>query len=189
MTISLVVKLAGNRSRAASAANCDARLAKKPSDAMKRASDWSRVMAVKAASISAGVLALKKWMSSPRVWAASFSVFDVVSADVASAGLTSTAKRVAFGRSSCMSPSLLASISLTKKLIPVALPPGCARLATMPSATGSSPTPNTIGIVAVAAFAAIEAGVLPGVAITAARRPIISASTAGNSMATRNSLT
>jgi hypothetical protein len=37
-------------------------------------------------------------------------------------------------------------------------PPGRARLATRPSLTGSSPTPNTIGIVAVAALAAIASG-------------------------------
>jgi hypothetical protein len=36
--------------------------------------------------------------------------------------------------------------------------------------TGSSPTPKTIGIVAVAALAASAAGLLPGVAITATRR-------------------
>ena len=36
-------------------------------------------------------------------------------------------------------------------MIPVALPPGWARLATRPSLIGSSPTPKTIGIVAVAA--------------------------------------
>jgi putative ABC transport system substrate-binding protein len=53
------------------------------------------------------------------------------------------------------------------RLTPVALPPGRARLATRPSLTGSSPTPKTIGIVAVAALAAIEPGALTGVAITA----------------------
>jgi hypothetical protein len=40
-------------------------------------------------------------------------------------------------------------------------------------------TPNTIGIVAVAALAAIELGVLPGVAITATRRRTKSAISAG----------
>ena len=46
-----------------------------------------------------------------------------------------------------------------KKLIPVRLPPGRARLATRPSLTGSSPTTKTIGIVVVAALAAnAEAG-------------------------------
>jgi hypothetical protein len=44
--------------------------------------------------------------------------------------------------------------SMVKKLTPVALPPGRLRLATKPSLTGSSLTPNTIGIVVVAALAA-----------------------------------
>jgi len=61
--------------------------------------------------------------------------------------------------------SRFASTSPTKKLMPVALPPGRARLATRPSRTGSSPTPKTIGIVVVAALAASAAGVLPGTAI------------------------
>ena len=51
----------------------------------------------------------------------------------------------------------MATTSWTKKLMPVALPPGRARLATRPSLTGSSPTPKTIGIVAVAALAASAA--------------------------------
>jgi hypothetical protein len=42
--------------------------------------------------------------------------------------------------------------------------PGRARLATRPSLTGSSATPNTIGIVADAVLAASEAVALPGVA-------------------------
>src|SRR5260370_13756427 len=45
-----------------------------------------------------------------------------------------------------------------------------SRLATRPSLTGSSVTPKTIGIVAVAALTANAAGVLPGAAITATRR-------------------
>jgi hypothetical protein len=49
---------------------------------------------------------------------------------------------------------------------PVTLPAGRARLATSPAAIGSVPTWNMIGIVAVAAFAASAAGVLPGAAIT-----------------------
>ena len=57
----------------------------------------------------------------------------VVSARVASAGLTSTAKRVAAGNSSRKSPNRLAANSAEKKLMPVALPPGRARLATRPS--------------------------------------------------------
>ena len=56
-----------------------------------------------------------------------------------------------------------------KRLMPVALPPGRARLATRPSLTGSSPTPNTIGIVAVAALAAIASDTVIA-SITATRR-------------------
>ena len=41
-----------------------------------------------------------------------------------------------------------------KKLMPVRLPPGRARLATRPSLTGSSATAKTMGIVVVAALAA-----------------------------------
>jgi hypothetical protein len=55
-----------------------------------------------------------------------------------------------------------------KKLMPVALPPGRARLVTRPSLTGSSVTPKTIGIVVVAAWAATAAGAKPG-ALTASR--------------------
>src|SRR5262249_56125890 len=79
------------------------------------------------------------------------------------AGLTSTAIRTALGTSSWSSPSRLVATSWPKKLMPVALPPGRARLATRPSLTGSSPTPKTIGIVVVAVLAASEAGLLPGV--------------------------
>ena len=43
---------------------------------------------------------------------------------------------------------------LVKKVTPVTLPPGRLMLATRPSETGSLPLANTIGMVAVAAFAA-----------------------------------
>src|ERR1035437_10115089 len=55
------------------------------------------------------------------------------------AGLTSTATRTALGTRSYRSRRRLAASSLTKKLMPVALPPGRARLATRPSRTGSPP--------------------------------------------------
>jgi hypothetical protein len=64
--------------------------------------------------------------------------------------------------------------------MPVALPPGRARLDTRPSFTGSSPTPNTIGIVVVAALAALAATVPPGVAIKATRRRTRSAVSVGS---------
>ena len=57
----------------------------------------------------------------------------------------------------------------------MALPPGRFRLSTRPRPTGSVPDENTIGIVAVAFFAATAAAVLPGVTITATPFPINSA--------------
>jgi hypothetical protein len=53
-----------------------------------------------------------------------------------------------------------------------------ARLATRPSFTGSSPTPNTIGIVVVAVLAA-SAARLPAVVMTATRRRTRSVMSAG----------
>ena len=50
-----------------------------------------------------------------------------------------------------------------EEIDPVTLPPGLARLATKPSGTGSSLTPNTTGMVEVAALAASEPGALAGV--------------------------
>ena len=49
---------------------------------------------------------------------------------------------------------------LRKKFIPVALPPGRARVETRPRPTGSALTLKTIGMVAVAAFAAAAATLL-----------------------------
>src|SRR5207248_2870851 len=73
----------------------------------------------------------------------------------------------------------LAITSEAKKFIPVALPPGRAKLATRPNLTGSSETPKTIGIVVVAAFASGAATVKAGVAITATRRRTRSAMSDG----------
>src|SRR5262245_29572660 len=92
---------------------------------------------------------------------------------VASAGLTSTPTRLAVGSNSRRSSSRFAANSVLKKLTPVRLPPGRARLATRPSLAGSSPTRNTIGIVVVAALAAKAAGRPPIAAITATSGHVI----------------
>src|SRR5262245_23104675 len=63
------------------------------------------------------------------------------------AGLTSTAIREALGSISRSSSSRFAVNSVLRRLTPVRLPPGRARLATRPCLTGSSDTPNTMGIV------------------------------------------
>src|SRR6476660_9831150 len=58
---------------------------------------------------------------------------NVVSAATALAGLTSAATRVAAGTNSRSSPNCFAANSRLRKLIPVRLLPGRARLATRPS--------------------------------------------------------
>src|SRR5262249_30159413 len=106
-------------------------------------------------------LAFTTWNCSPIRLAAVFTSPTMVSTRIGSAGLTSTAIRVAAGNSSRRRPSRFAANSAVKKLMPVALPAGRASLATRPSLTGSSPTPKTMGIVVVAALAARAAGVVP----------------------------
>lgn len=73
-------------------------------------------------------------------------------------GLTSIATNDAFGAiSRAISSRFWPRRSLTS-VMPVALPPGLPRLATNPAPTGSNPTTNTIGILAVAALAESAAG-------------------------------
>src|SRR5262249_57115894 len=86
------------------------------------------------------------------VRAAACRSLSTASARVASFGLRSAATRAAPGTRSCNSASRLATTSEVKKFPPVALPPGRPMLATSPTFTGSSPTPKTIGMVAVAAL-------------------------------------
>src|SRR5215467_3591193 len=147
---------------------------------MSRASACSFTRAAKAASISSPLLALRTWTCSPISGAAAFTSFTVLSALSTLLGFTSTPMRAVLGRSSDLIPSLFFVSSAEKKLIPVALLSGRERLATRPSLTGSSPTPNTIGIVVVAAFAASAAGVLAEVTITLTRRRIRSSTSSGN---------
>ena len=123
---------------------------------------------------------IKDWICNPMARAAGSTSLTVVSVFAALAGLTSTATRVAAGTSSRSSSSRFAANSPLKKLMPVRLPPGRARLATRPSLTGSSPTAKTMGIVVVAALAANAAGVPPIVAITATCRRTRSAASAGS---------
>ena len=76
---------------------------------------------------------------------------------------------VAEGSNSRSSSSFFCPTSMFKLVTPVRFPPGRFRLATRPSVTGSVAVSNTIGIVAVAAFAANDEG-LPPAAITATLR-------------------
>src|SRR5262249_33774577 len=69
------------------------------------------------------------------------------------AGFTSKPSTLAWGTSSDSSSSRLGISSAVKKLTPVRLPPGRARLVISPAVTGSPPITETMGIVAVAVFA------------------------------------
>ena len=78
-------------------------------------------------------------------------------------GLTSAAIVVAVGTTSCSSSNIFGTISTFSKVTPVRLPPGRFRLATRPICTGSAIVVKTIGMVVVAAFAAIADGVVKAV--------------------------
>src|SRR5262249_56669616 len=84
------------------------------------------------------------------------------------------------GTSSRSSSSCLDASSRLRKLIPVRLPPGRARLATRPIRTGSSALRKRIGIVVVAALAAKATPGPPLATSTATLRPTRSAASAGN---------
>src|SRR5262245_6558784 len=144
--------VAGTACRVASWTNCTRRLVKNGPELTKRASGRSCTKVAKAASISRMLLALKTWICSPIAGAAASTSLNVVSDAIT--GLRSTARRAAPGTSSRKSANRFAVNSVVKKFIPVKLPPGLARLTTRPSLTGSSPVMKTMGIVAVAAFAA-----------------------------------
>src|SRR5262249_8322282 len=104
---------------------------------------------------------------------------NVVSVVVTLAGLTSTATRSADGTNSRRSNSRFAVNSALKKLVPVRLPPGRARLATSPSLTGSAAVRKAIGIVGVAGLAASGEEALVAT-ITATGRRTNSAASSGS---------
>lgn len=70
---------------------------------------------------------------------------------------TSKPINAALGNNSWRRPNRFCDTALEKNAIPVALPPGFARLATKSNFTGSAPPEKTIGIVEVAALAACAA--------------------------------
>ena len=154
--------IAGTTWRAARGTSWTRRLLKKASPPTKSASGRSRANVAKAASISRLVLALQHLDLQSHGAGSRLHVSQRALGSRGLVGLTSTATRVAAGTSSRRSSSRFAVNSPLKKLIPVTLPPGRARLATRPSLTGSSPTTKTMGIVVVAALAASAAGVADG---------------------------
>jgi hypothetical protein len=119
----------------------------------------SGIRVAKALSISRSALAFRTLSSSPSVRAATCRLVDQVSA-FGFVGLTSAAIVVAVGTTSCSNSNIFGTISTFRKVTPVRLPPGRFRLATRPICTGSAMVVKTIGMVVVAAFAAIAEGVV-----------------------------
>jgi hypothetical protein len=76
---------------------------------------------------------------------------------------------LALGTTSCSSSSRFDATTVFKDVMPVTLPPGRLKLATRPTAMGSTPVLKTIGMVVVAALAA-SAEAVSGAAITATFR-------------------
>jgi len=76
-------------------------------------------------------------------------------------------------------PTRLAPNASVRKLTPVMLPPGRFKLATKPASTGSLPAVKTMGMLAVAAFAACTEAAPPVAAITATPSLTRSSASAG----------
>jgi hypothetical protein len=90
-----------------------------------------------------------------------------------------TATREAPGTTSLSSSSRFPAVAVAKMLSPVTFPPGRARPATSPLATGSELTGKTMGIVLVASLAARMAGSPPDATITSTSRRTSSAARLG----------
>src|SRR5262245_12302769 len=108
---------------------------------------------MKAALISLFVLTFKVLVFNPILEAAA-STSRAMTPATGLVGSTKTPNSVACGSSTRRSSRRFAVNSVARKLIPVALPPGCAMLATRPILTGSSLTEKTIGMVLLALLAA-----------------------------------
>src|SRR5262249_14579622 len=144
-----------------------------------RASGRSCANVAKAALISWPLVALTTRIGRRMACAAASTSRKLGTESTALDGLASTATRAAAGTNSRNSSNRLACNSLRKKLMPVALPPGRARLATRPNWTGSPATAKTTGMVVVAALAA-KAAAGEIATITAAFRRTNSAASAGS---------
>ena len=127
---------------------------KKGSGPTKSASGRSRTNVAKAASISRLVLALKIWICSPIARGCRFHVSCNVVSALRTWPVDEHGNRERCGHQLTQEFQPLRRQLALRKLMPVRLPPGRARLATRPSLTGSSPTTKTMGIVVVAALAA-----------------------------------
>src|SRR5260370_1119277 len=112
----------------------------------------SRRIAANAAAKSWGPSARSDWIVTPSVGAATSISLNLSAMDL-NVAFQSTATRLSFGTASWRSWTRLALSSAKLTPSPVTFPPGRARLATSPVATGSAAWSSTMGIVPVAALA------------------------------------
>ena len=151
--------------RAASATSCSIRLLKKASLPTSNAPVRASTKLTKAASIWRSVPAFNIWTFTPMARAAA-STSPILSSNTGLFGFSRKPIVAMLGTNSCNSASALAPSSALNALEPVKLPPGRLRVATSPNCTGSLATPNTIGILVVAALAA-RVDTIPAETITA----------------------
>ena len=122
------------------------------------ASGRSRARMANAPAKSSALRASTAVNARPRPGAASRSCSRITALETLS-GFHSSATRAADGMISLTSCSRFGPRSGDRMVLPVTLPPGCARLCTRPARTGSPTGIMTIGMVEVAALAARLAGV------------------------------
>src|SRR5262249_43633897 len=96
-------------------------------------------IAAKIGSKSRSVLACTTWSCSPSLRAAACRSLDWLS-EPGKVGLRSAAATVAVGTNSCNISTCFCTSATLKLVTPVTLPPGRSRLATSPTATGSTAT-------------------------------------------------
>ena len=184
----------GSRCRFAKATRCRCSPPNIGVDRTVRASTRAFVVSENARSMSAGRLASTKRSSRPSASAAVSAPFrrscSVRAPDPP--GCQRTATRRSDGTACLNSSRRLPTSSGRRSDRPVTLPPGCARLATMPLVTGSAAPMKTIGTRLVALPAAI-AGSAPAVTMTSTLLATSSAASAssrsGRPCASRNSIT
>src|SRR5260370_26067383 len=104
----------------------------------------SRAAVASTASSSGSLLACRTWSLAPSVRAAACTRSDTGPAREGLAGLTSNAKLVAVGNSSCSSSTRFGAISTFNVTTPVTLPPCRLVLVTSPISTGSEAIAKTI---------------------------------------------
>ena len=111
-------------------------------------------------------MACSIWPASPRLMVLNFKsmgakVWIAANCPIPEASVSrSTATRITRGAISLSSSSHFALIVYSNKEKPVALPPGCAKVATNPEPTGSTTLTKTIGTVRDACSSGATAGVV-----------------------------